>query len=195
MPANIKCSLSRYNIYYRPRTSATGHFFTAQTGVPPSFWGAIDMTHYGGSLRRYRQTGTHVDGYTHRRVRSSPQRLTSGTKVPRQPARSGNTASHASRDQQGPDAARQLPAHANEKNPRDSLSYGDFLLHRLAERTGLEPATPGVTGRYSNQLNYHSATASTIARDLPPKQAPRLTICRVQGSGPTKNASPLGPSI
>jgi hypothetical protein len=33
-------------------------------------------------------------------------------------------------------------------------------LHRfftfLAEWTGLEPATPGVTGRYSNQLNYHS---------------------------------------
>jgi hypothetical protein len=29
--------------------------------------------------------------------------------------------------------------------------------HRnLAEWTGLEPATPGVTGRYSNQLNYHS---------------------------------------
>ena len=27
----------------------------------------------------------------------------------------------------------------------------------LAEWTGLEPATPGVTGRYSNQLNYHSA--------------------------------------
>jgi hypothetical protein len=29
-----------------------------------------------------------------------------------------------------------------------------FLM--LAERTGLEPATPDVTGRYSNQLNYHS---------------------------------------
>src|SRR5438105_9842205 len=29
-------------------------------------------------------------------------------------------------------------------------------LNRLAERTGLEPATPGVTGRYSNQLNYRS---------------------------------------
>ena len=27
----------------------------------------------------------------------------------------------------------------------------------LAEWTGLEPATPDVTGRYSNQLNYHSA--------------------------------------
>ena len=29
-------------------------------------------------------------------------------------------------------------------------------LSFLAEWTGLEPATPGVTGRYSNQLNYHS---------------------------------------
>ena len=27
---------------------------------------------------------------------------------------------------------------------------------QMAEWTGLEPATPGVTGRYSNQLNYHS---------------------------------------
>ena len=26
----------------------------------------------------------------------------------------------------------------------------------LAERTGLEPATSCVTGRHSNQLNYHS---------------------------------------
>ena len=26
----------------------------------------------------------------------------------------------------------------------------------LAERTGLEPATSGVTGRHSNQLNYRS---------------------------------------
>ena len=29
---------------------------------------------------------------------------------------------------------------------------------KMAERTGLEPATPGVTGRYSNQLNYRSAS-------------------------------------
>jgi hypothetical protein len=29
-------------------------------------------------------------------------------------------------------------------------------LNTVAEWTGLEPATPGVTGRYSNQLNYHS---------------------------------------
>jgi hypothetical protein len=32
---------------------------------------------------------------------------------------------------------------------------GHFSFN-LAERTGLEPATPDVTGRYSNQLNYHS---------------------------------------
>ena len=36
----------------------------------------------------------------------------------------------------------------------------------LAEWTGLEPATPGVTGRYSNQLNYHS----TWRQCLPSKQ-------------------------
>ena len=29
-------------------------------------------------------------------------------------------------------------------------------LGKLAEWTGLEPATLGVTGRYSNRLNYHS---------------------------------------
>ncbi len=32
----------------------------------------------------------------------------------------------------------------------------EFAFSVLAEWTGLEPATPGVTGRYSNQLNYHS---------------------------------------
>ncbi len=49
------------------------------------------------------------------------------------------------------------------------LSYTPLqteLLHSLsevpvlAEWTGLEPATPGVTGRYSNQLNYHSIPAA-----------------------------------
>ena len=32
----------------------------------------------------------------------------------------------------------------------------------MAERTGLEPATPGVTGRYSNQLNYRSTRRQTL---------------------------------
>jgi hypothetical protein len=43
----------------------------------------------------------------------------------------------------------QPPKARNKKAP-----FGAFYL--LAEWTGLEPATPGVTGRYSNQLNYHS---------------------------------------
>jgi hypothetical protein len=32
----------------------------------------------------------------------------------------------------------------------------------LAEWTRLELATPGVTGRYSNQLNYHSSRNQNI---------------------------------
>ena len=32
----------------------------------------------------------------------------------------------------------------------------------MAERTGLEPATPGVTGRYSNQLNYRSVRTVAV---------------------------------
>ena len=34
----------------------------------------------------------------------------------------------------------------------------------LAERTGLEPATSGLTGQRSNQLNYHSVNESTELR-------------------------------
>ncbi len=36
-------------------------------------------------------------------------------------------------------------------------------IYYLAEWTGLEPATPGVTGRYSNQLNYHSWQKALLA--------------------------------
>lgn len=37
----------------------------------------------------------------------------------------------------------------------------------MARLTGLEPATPGVTGRYSNQLSYNRAMASNYAKRLP----------------------------
>jgi hypothetical protein len=43
----------------------------------------------------------------------------------------------------------------------------------FAVRTGLEPATLGVTGRYSNQLNYRTKNKGrcfeppTFAKDLP----------------------------
>ena len=45
------------------------------------------------------------------------------------------------------------------------IKYSDPIIE-MAERTGLEPATPGVTGRYSNQLNYRSKlfTAQSVVR-------------------------------
>ena len=46
-------------------------------------------------------------------------------------------------------------------NMRNSKEANDArLVTKVAEWTGLEPATPGVTGRYSNQLNYHSTPTS-----------------------------------
>lgn len=33
----------------------------------------------------------------------------------------------------------------------------------MARLTGLEPATPGVTGRYSNQLSYNRTLTTPIA--------------------------------
>src|SRR5205085_10089144 len=49
-----------------------------------------------------------------------------------------------------------------------------FALLKLAEWTGLEPATPGVTGRYSNQLNYHSRIVISwwVLRGSNPRHSP-----------------------
>ena len=55
---------------------------------------------------------------------------------------------------------------AKKKAPHNAGLFSLFL----AEWTGLEPATPGVTGRYSNQLNYHSALNPTP--DFCPKLLP-----------------------
>ncbi len=38
----------------------------------------------------------------------------------------------------------------------------------MARRTRLELATPGVTGRYSNQLNYRRAFKMVVASGLEP---------------------------
>ncbi len=43
--------------------------------------------------------------------------------------------------------------------PRKKGEQCSPFFQIMAEWTGLEPATPGVTGRYSNQLNYHSIFA------------------------------------
>ena len=51
-----------------------------------------------------------------------------------------------------------------EKIPKPGETWGESeklikATLKMAQRTGLEPATPGVTGRYSNQLNYHCTVA------------------------------------
>jgi hypothetical protein len=60
----------------------------------------------------------------------------------------------------------------------------------LAQRTGLEPATPGVTGRYSNQLNYHcilfelpSDTIKMMQMSCVPKGI-RTPVAAVKGQCP-----------
>ena len=62
----------------------------------------------------------------------------------------------------GPMRMQQAPGLQNEKG---ELA---FAFQGLAEWTGLEPATPGVTGRYSNQLNYHSSTSMVGAEGIEP---------------------------
>ena len=48
------------------------------------------------------------------------------------------------------------------------------MLSSLAVWTGLEPATPCVTGRYSNQLNYH-----TVLTDLRCKDSISFFSCQI----------------
>src|SRR5687768_9604125 len=47
-------------------------------------------------------------------------------------------------------------------------------LAKLAEWTGLEPATSGVTGQHSNRLNYHSAFDSWNDQPLRKSCAPHF---------------------
>src|SRR6188474_721004 len=56
-------------------------------------------------------------------------------------------------------------------------------LKRLAERTGLEPATPGVTGRYSNQLNYRSNFLLGVEGFIPSTLARSRRSLRRAGPG------------
>ncbi len=53
----------------------------------------------------------------------------------------------------------------------------------LAEWTGLEPATPGVTGRYSNRLNYHSSLYILACER-------RLILCKLRCFGASRSTTP-----
>src|SRR3989338_8722297 len=58
-----------------------------------------------------------------------------------------------------------------QKGPRQGL-----FVRVLAERTGLEPATPGVTGRYSNQLNYRSLLYFALSERGAPVSSRRSVV-------------------
>ena len=63
------------------------------------------------------------------------------------------------------------------------------LDHPLAVWTGLEPATPCVTGRYSNQLNYHTSFLA-LATELRLLQNV-LRIAPLGGMDGTRTRDPL----
>ena len=61
----------------------------------------------------------------------------------------------------------------------------------MAERTGLEPATSGVTGQHSNQLNYRSALKlcrRPVYPKIPWKPSPMNTFFKVFSQGLKKSA-------
>ena len=62
-----------------------------------------------------------------------------------------------------------------------SMQLVSLGAEEMAERTGLEPATPGVTGRYSNQLNYRSALKLCDVRRRP---AHRTGVVGAEGIEP-----------
>jgi hypothetical protein len=51
----------------------------------------------------------------------------------------------------------------------------------MARLTGLEPATPGVTGRYSNQLSYNRASLHSF----------ELNVLRFYSGSPTRSSTSL----
>ena len=59
----------------------------------------------------------------------------------------------------------------------------------MARRTGLEPATPGVTGRYSNQLSYNRAVRGCLRNVGGGVNRPKAKIIR-----PETNSSDPGHS-
>jgi hypothetical protein len=72
-------------------------------------------------------------------------------------------------------------------------------LANLAERTGLEPATPGVTGRYSNQLNYRSEFWGANPNGLMNKATSSFVPARLPAgtliAGRTGRAPPAEPTL
>ncbi len=74
---------------------------------------------------------------------------------------------------------------------KKSSPKAGFFHNKLAERTGLEPATPGVTGRYSNQLNYRSNFFSSFFEDQSSKNMQRLVLAAADVLASPRGFEPL----
>ena len=76
----------------------------------------------------------------------------------------------------------------NAKSPGRCRGLLSFL--QMARETGLEPATPGVTGRYSNQLSYSRSVCEGVisphANACPYKKSTSAT-CKVSCAGQTRD--------
>jgi hypothetical protein len=75
----------------------------------------------------------------------------------------GGTEREIGKEDEGKDEETKNAGYKKRGRKKSSLSW-IFFYNLLAERTGLEPATPGVTGRYSNQLNYRSTSFHQFVR-------------------------------
>ena len=86
---------------------------------------------------------------------------------------------------------------ASERTKEKTLPICIDRVLMLAEWTGLEPATPGVTGRYSNQLNYHSRYDAIGCIDIICEQVLLQAIGSMQNrdaAKPCQTWRPLGDS-
>ena len=64
----------------------------------------------------------------------------------------------------GPVLFLRLPAYCPNTHPVNKNTPRNGFQGVFAVRTGLEPATPAVTGRYSNQLNYRTVSLKAVQR-------------------------------
>ena len=67
-------------------------------------------------------------------------------------------------------------AHVQPAQKKNPATCAGFCFDPMAERTGLEPATSGVTGQHSNQLNYRSTLETWCVVGAEGFEPPTLSV-------------------